>query len=162
MNRRSVTLMGGIAALAMFAAGCGDDPIATTPSASSTPSSPASTTQPAGHVNPGAQQPGGGAPAPAHTTTHANPPARTVTVTPKTTTQPGNPVQPDCSGPNPGTICTNPNYGAGTDPNENGGDASVPTTTERDDDPGGKPCTTGMGVSGVYIYDGETWVCQIS
>src|SRR5690349_25137736 len=28
--------------------------------------------------------------------------------------------QPDWSGPAPGTICTNPNHGAGTDPADNG------------------------------------------
>jgi len=128
-------------------------------------------------------------------------PTRTVTATPKPAAPApgGNNTEPNCSGPdqgtvctnpnhgagddpsenggavmpNPngdgstvpceGTVCTNPNHGAGTDPDENGGDTNASAPTEqRDDDPGGSPCTTGMGVSGVYVPDSDGgWVCQI-
>ncbi len=76
-----------------------------------------------------------------------------------------NPNGDGSSVPCEGTICTNPNHGAGTDPDENGGDENAtPAPEQRDDDPGGKPCTTGMGVSGTYIWsdDSNSWVCQIS
>ncbi|MEC4615566.1 response regulator [Tsukamurella tyrosinosolvens] len=79
-------------------------------------------------------------------------------------------LSPDGSGnyvPCAGTVCTNPNHGGGDNP-------AAPTTTRtttqppaatapRDDDPGNKPCTTGMGESGRYVYseDTQSWVCQI-
>lgn len=77
-------------------------------------------------------------------------------------------LSPDGSGnytPCEGSVCTNPNHGGGNRPTGNGG---APTTSAqpapaRDDDPAGKPCTTGMGVAGTYIYSEDTnsWVCQI-
>ncbi|WP_238219775.1 hypothetical protein [Tsukamurella pulmonis] len=41
--------------------------------------------------------------------------------------------------------------------------STVPGASVRDDDPGGKPCMTGMGVAGTYVYsdDSDSWVCQI-
>ena len=99
-------------------------------------------------------------------------PAHTVPAAPTTTrpaaTKPQGPnnggtYEVPCTGPNQGTICTNPNHGAGTNPADNGTAPTTTTTKVRDDDPGGKPCTTGMGVPGVYVYseDSQQWVCQI-
>ncbi|MDG3010642.1 hypothetical protein G4X40_10825 [Rhodococcus sp. D2-41] len=69
-----------------------------------------------------------------------------------------------------GTICTNPNHGAGTDPNENGGDSSLSTTgnTSGGDTQGrvaGAPCDDGAGTwvhleGGNAAHYGTEWLCR--
>ncbi|MGC5025379.1 hypothetical protein ACLQ3K_11550 [Tsukamurella sp. DT100] len=169
VRKHTTAMIASIAALALLSAGCSDDskPASTT-SSTAPPSSVAATH----HQSPATTQPGkpvtgsGGNTGPTKTVTQVPGPTRTVTkpapATPRTPDDGGsNDVQ--CTGPDQGTVCTNPNHGAGDDPTENG---TAPTTTTpkvRDDDPGGKPCTTGMGDAGTYVYSDDTnsWVCQI-
>ncbi|WP_197467583.1 hypothetical protein [Tsukamurella tyrosinosolvens] len=166
MRKHKTAMFASIAALALFGAGCTNDskPASTTSSATSS-----SSTATAHHQTPAAEQPGkpaAGNSGPTKTVTQKPGPTRTVTAKPGTTKPQapdnGGQQEPDCNGPDRGSIC-NPNHGAGDNPEENG---TAPTTTApqvRDDDPGGKPCTTGMGVSGVYVADDSGgWVCQIS
>lgn len=153
---RFVTVIIGLTATVSLAAGCSNDTAPASSTSSTVPSSAEAT--PSSTASTPAVPPA----APPHTVT-VTPPARTATTT---TVAPNNggTYNVPCTGPDQGTVCTNPNHGAGDDPSENG---TAPTTTSpkvRDDDPGGKPCTTGMGVAGTYIYseDTNTWVCQIS
>ncbi|BDH55817.1 hypothetical protein [Tsukamurella sp. PLM1] len=161
--RKILTATVGIAAALAVATGCSDD---STP-ASTSSSAPATSTQ--------SSAPSSVVPTSAAPTAPAPPRTGTVAPTPHpATTKPQGPDNggtynvPCTGGPDEGTICTNPNHGAGDNPTENG---TAPTSTPprtstkvRDDDPGGKPCTTGMGVPGTYVYSESsgTWVCQIS
>ncbi|MGX9296993.1 hypothetical protein [Tsukamurella paurometabola] len=167
VRKHRTAMLASIAALALLGAGCSND---SKPASVTSSASPSSTTA-AHHQTPAAEQPAkpvtgnGGNGGTTKTVTQKPGPARTVTAKPGTakpqTPGDGGQQEPDCNGPDRGTIC-NPNHGAGDDPEENG---TAPTTTApqvRDDDPGGKPCTTGMGVSGVYVADDSGgWVCQI-
>ncbi|MCA0156568.1 hypothetical protein LB823_10180 [Tsukamurella sp. M9C] len=168
VRKHSTAMIASIAALVLVSAGCSNDSNPASTTSSATPSSSAAATH---HQAPATGQPGkpvtgnGGNAGPTRTVTQPPGPAHTVTKP-----APAKPGTPDnggtydvpCTGPDQGTVCTNPNHGAGDDPNENG---TAPTTTPkvRDDDPGGKPCTTGMGVAGTYVYSDDTnsWVCQI-
>jgi hypothetical protein len=171
MRTRTIPFAAALAALALVAAGCGNQ--------ASTPAPPSSSIT-APH---GAERGTSGSSDGQH------PPA-----------QGSDSTEPDCTGPDQGTVCTNPNHGAGDDPSENGGavmpnpngdgstvpcegtictnpnhgagtapdenggdDGAAPAPEQRDDDPGGNPCTTGGGDSGTYIWSDDTnqWVCQI-
>ncbi|MGC5028118.1 hypothetical protein ACLQ3K_25490, partial [Tsukamurella sp. DT100] len=167
VRSQSTATIASIAALVLLSAGCSDESEPT--STTTTQSNSVAVTD---HPTPAAGQsdtPGtgnGSNAGPTKTVTERPGPPHTVTGT-----VPTKPTAPDndgtynvpCTGPDQGTVCTNPNHGAGDNSNENG---TAPTTTApkvRDDDPGGKPCTTGMGVAGTYIYSDDTnsWVCQI-
>ncbi|NMD56550.1 MULTISPECIES: hypothetical protein [Tsukamurella] len=166
VRKRSTATIASIAALVLLTAGCSDD----SEPASNSSSAPSSSATATHHQGPAAGQPAkpttgnGGNAGPTKTVTQH--PGTTRTVTKPVPTQApdnGGTYNVPCTGPDQGTICTNPNHGAGDNPGENG---TAPTTTApkvRDDDPGGKPCTTGMGESGTYIYSDDTnsWVCQI-
>ncbi|BDD81047.1 hypothetical protein TPB0596_08100 [Tsukamurella pulmonis] len=168
MRKHSIATIASIAALVLLSAGCSDDSTPASTTSSTAPSSssaaPHHPTAAAGKPDKPAGTGGGGHQGPTKTVTQKPGPTRTVTAKPgaPTTQAPDSgQLETDCTGPDRGSIC-NPNHGAGDDPDENG---TAPTTDPqvRDDDPGGSPCTTGMGVSGVYVPDDQGgWVCQIS
>lgn len=165
VRKHTVAIIVSVAALALLSAGCSEDskPVpsssAAAPTSVATPHSqeavPTRPSEPtsgnSGNVGPTTTVPSG----PTHTVT------RTVPATPQAPNS-GGTIDVPCTGPDQGTVCTNPNHGGGDNPSENG---TGPTTSPkvRDDDPGGKPCTTGMGVAGTYVYSDDTssWVCQI-
>ncbi|SDR22986.1 hypothetical protein SAMN04489765_4022 [Tsukamurella pulmonis] len=169
MRKHSIATIASIAALVLLSAGCSDD---STPASTTSSTAPSSSSAAPHHPTAAAGKPdkpaagtgGGGHQGPTKTVTQKPGPTRTVTAKPgaPTTQAPDSgQLETDCTGPDRGSIC-NPNHGAGDDPDENG---TAPTTDPqvRDDDPGGSPCTTGMGVSGVYVPDDQGgWVCQIS
>ncbi len=167
-RRKSAAVIGSVAAFVLLIAGCANDAEPSSTTSSTAPSSSAVTH----HQNPAGEQsarPGvgnGGGAVPTKTVTqHPGPARATTNATPTKPLAPGNGGTYDvpCTGPDQGTVCTNPNHGAGTVPGENGGDGSASAPEQRDDDPGGKPCTTGNGDSGTYVYSDDTngWVCQI-
>ncbi|WP_223120593.1 MULTISPECIES: hypothetical protein [Tsukamurella] len=114
----------GIAAMLALSAGCSGDQAETGPSLPPPSSATSTAGTTAQHQDP-----------PAHTVQ----PTKTVTIqpthtAPTTTPRPPKPTGPGseydvpCTGgPDEGTICTNPNHGAGDDPYGTGGAAPTPT-----------------------------------
>ncbi|CAM3835422.1 hypothetical protein ACXYTP_17325 [Tsukamurella ocularis] len=121
---RSLASAAGIVALLAAVTGCADDGAETAPTAPSSLTVTESTGQ---QQNP-----------PAHTVqptkTVTVPPTRTVPTTtprPAKPTGPGSEYDVTCTGgPDEGTICTNPNHGAGDDPHGTGTGTAVPTTSK--------------------------------
>ncbi|KXO97058.1 Uncharacterised protein (plasmid) [Tsukamurella tyrosinosolvens] len=120
--KRRLASAAGIVALLAAGAGCSDDGAETAPTA---PSSMTVTESATHHQDPPAQtvQP---------TKTVTAPPTRPVPPTaprPTKPTGPGSEYDVTCTGgPGEGTICTNPNHGAGDDPYGTG--TAAPTTTK--------------------------------
>ncbi|ADG77442.1 Lipoprotein OS=Tsukamurella paurometabola (strain ATCC 8368 / DSM / CCUG 35730 / CIP 100753/ JCM 10117 / KCTC 9821 / NBRC 16120 / NCIMB 702349 / NCTC 13040)OX=521096 GN=Tpau_0806 PE=4 SV=1 [Tsukamurella paurometabola] len=112
----------GAAALLTLTAGCSND---------TEPTAPSSTLQTPSSISPSSVQ----REAPVQTkTVTVPPPAPTVPEKPGQPAQPGNPTGPGneydvpCTGgPDEGTICTNPNHGAGDDPHGTGAPHSTTT-----------------------------------
>lgn len=119
---RSMASAVGTVALLAAAAGCADDGVGSAPT---TPSTMTVTESATHEQNPPAQtvRP---------TNTVTAPPTRPVPTTaprPTKPTGPGSEYDVPCTGgPDEGTICTNPNHGAGDDPYGTG--TAVPTTTK--------------------------------
>lgn len=166
VRKHSLAMIASAAALVLFSSACSSDsePVSTT--SSTTPSSAVATSSQAPATGQPAPPANGGTGNAAPTRTVTQTPAPTHTATHPATTKPQAPTTSDpydirCTGPDQGSICTNPNHGAGDNPDENG---TRPTTTTKveDDDPGGHACTTGTGAKGTYTYDdaNSTWVCK--
>lgn len=172
MLTRTITFTAALGAAALIAAGCGNQASAPAPASGST-------TAPHG-TDRGTGGSSGGQHTPTQSGRNNTEPDCTGPDQGTVCTNPNHGAGDDPEGnggavmPNPngdgsavpceGTICTNPNHGAGTDPDDNGGDeGAAPAPQQRDDDPGGSPCTTGGGDSGTYIWSDDTnqWVCQI-